>query len=162
MHACLFLWKMVRTNMHLNIYSLKLTATFQNFKAKQPLRSYYVGLSFPNQVLKSLCFCLFILCIWLHCHSLQTHQKGPSGPITDAWELPCGCWELNWGPLEGKSVFVTTEPSIQPLIFIFIWCVCMYVHSHGSQRSTLGVLLQESAPVFLWDRVSHWHQRLSA
>ena len=27
-------------------------------------------------------------------------QKSVSDLITDACELPCGCWELNSGPLE--------------------------------------------------------------
>jgi len=27
---------------------------------------------------------------------------------------PCGCWELNSGPLEEQLVFLTTEPSLQP------------------------------------------------
>jgi hypothetical protein len=27
---------------------------------------------------------------------------------------PCGCWELNSGPLEEKSVLLTTKPSLQP------------------------------------------------
>ena len=26
---------------------------------------------------------------------------------------PCGCWELNSGPLEEQSVLLTTEPSLQ-------------------------------------------------
>ena len=30
--------------------------------------------------------------------------------ITDRCEWPCGCWELNLGPLEEKP----TEPSLQP------------------------------------------------
>jgi hypothetical protein len=30
---------------------------------------------------------------------LQTHQKALD-PITDGCEPPCGCWELNSGPLE--------------------------------------------------------------
>ena len=34
--------------------------------------------------------------------------------ITDGWEPPCGCWELNLGPLEEQSVLLTTEPSLQP------------------------------------------------
>jgi hypothetical protein len=33
--------------------------------------------------------------------------------ITDGWEPPCGCWELNSGLLE-QSVLLTTEPSLQP------------------------------------------------
>ena len=34
---------------------------------------------------------------------------------TDSCELPCGCWELNPGPLEEQSVLLTTGPSHQPL-----------------------------------------------
>jgi hypothetical protein len=29
-------------------------------------------------------------------------------------EPPCGCWDLNSGPLEGQSMLLTTEPSLQP------------------------------------------------
>ena len=36
-------------------------------------------------------------------------------PITDGCEPPCGCWELNLGPLEEQSVLLTTEPSLQAL-----------------------------------------------
>ena len=56
---------------------------------------------------------LFILCMWVHCSCLQTHQKRASDPITDGCEPPCGCWELNAGPLEEQSVLLTTEPSLQ-------------------------------------------------
>ena len=31
-------------------------------------------------------------------------------------ELLCGCWELNSGPLEEQSVFLTAESSLQPVI----------------------------------------------
>jgi hypothetical protein len=52
------------------------------------------------------------------CHCLQTHQKRASDPITDGCEPPCGCWELNSGPLEEQSVLLTTEPSsLQPIFF---------------------------------------------
>jgi hypothetical protein len=30
-------------------------------------------------------------------------------------ELPCSCWDLNSGPLQEQSVFITTELSLQPL-----------------------------------------------
>jgi hypothetical protein len=53
----------------------------------------------------------FILCIWVHCCSLQTHQKRASDPITDGCEPSCVCQELNSGPLEEQSVLFTTEPS---------------------------------------------------
>jgi hypothetical protein len=52
--------------------------------------------------------------MWVHFSYLQTHQKKTSYPITDGCELPCGCWELNWGPLESHSALLTTEPSLQP------------------------------------------------
>jgi hypothetical protein len=35
-------------------------------------------------------------------------------PITDGYEPPCGCWELNSGLLEEQSVLLTAEPSPQP------------------------------------------------
>jgi hypothetical protein len=46
----------------------------------------------------------------VHCPCLQIHQKR----VTDGCEPPCGCWELNLGPLEEQTVFLTTEPSLQP------------------------------------------------
>ena len=32
-----------------------------------------------------------------------------SDPIADGCEPPCGCWELNSGPLEEQSVLLTTR-----------------------------------------------------
>ena len=55
----------------------------------------------------------FILFIWVHCSCLQTHQKRVSDSIMDGCESPCGCWELNSGPLEEQSVLLTVEPSLQ-------------------------------------------------
>jgi hypothetical protein len=40
------------------------------------------------------------------------HQKRVSDFIRDGCELPCGCRELNSGPLEEQSVLLTTEPSL--------------------------------------------------
>lgn len=43
---------------------------------------------------------------------------GPSGTgVTDGYEPPCGCWELNLGPLEEQPVLVTIELSHQPFCF---------------------------------------------
>jgi hypothetical protein len=61
---------------------------------------------------------------------LQTLQKRASDPITDGCEPPCGCWELNLGPLEEVLVLLTTEPSLQPLnVCLLITCtrVCVCV-----------------------------------
>ena len=32
----------------------------------------------------------------------------------DACKSPCGCWELNSGPLEEQLVLLTSEPSLRP------------------------------------------------
>jgi hypothetical protein len=69
---------------------------------------------------------LFISYMWIHCHCLQTHQKRALDPIADGCEPPCGCWELNSGPLEEQSVLLTAEWSLQLppppwLLIIVIW-----------------------------------------
>jgi hypothetical protein len=54
--------------------------------------------------------------------SLQTHQNRASDRIANGFEPPCGCWELNLGPLEEQSVILTTEPSLQPYnFFLNLW-----------------------------------------
>lgn len=52
-----------------------------------------------------------------------------------------GCWEFNSGPLEGQSMFFTTEPFIQPRIFSpFLGCVCgvdfsVFLYTPGCLRA---------------------------
>jgi hypothetical protein len=53
----------------------------------------------------------------VHYSCLQTHQKRALDPITDGDEPPCGCWELNSGPLEEHSVLLSAELSLQLLEF---------------------------------------------
>ena len=56
---------------------------------------------------------LFYVCVYTI--AVFRCQKRASDPITDGCEPPCGCWELNWGPLEEQSVLFTAEPSsLQP------------------------------------------------
>ena len=45
---------------------------------------------------------------------MPTGQKRAPEPITDRCEPPCGCWELNSGPLEEQAMLLTSEPSLQP------------------------------------------------
>ena len=52
---------------------------------------------------------------------VPTSQKGAPGLIIDGCEPPCGCWELNLGPLEEQSVLLTCEPSLQ-LPSLFLGC----------------------------------------
>jgi hypothetical protein len=56
-----------------------------------------------------------------------------SDPITDGREPPCGCWELNSGPLEEQSVFLTAEPSLQPWPLHFY---VVFVHLHSKAVHT--------------------------
>ena len=46
-------------------------------------------------------------------------QKGAPDLITDGCEPPCGCRELNSGPLEEQAMPLASEPSLQPLRDIF-------------------------------------------
>ena len=72
---------------------------------------YYCLLMFLNY--------LFLLVSYLHTcvQYLQRPEEGIRSlgtGVTGGCELPCGCWELNPGPLEEQPVLVTTEPSLQP------------------------------------------------
>ena len=44
---------------------------------------------------------------------IPAHQMRAPDLITDGCEPPCGCRELNLGPLE-ESVLLTAEPSLKP------------------------------------------------
>lgn len=47
--------------------------------------------------------------------------RSPEAGITDIWEFPCGCWELNQGPLEEHLMLSTVEPSLQSPGFLFVF-----------------------------------------
>ncbi|CAO2580696.1 hypothetical protein LEMLEM_LOCUS1572, partial [Lemmus lemmus] len=47
-------------------------------------------------------------------------QKRAPDLITDGCESPCGCWELNSGPLEEQAMLLTAEPSPQSLPLCFV------------------------------------------
>ena len=82
--------------------------------------------------------------------------KYPGTGVTDNCEPPCGCWELNLGPLQEQQVLLTSEWSLKapiyPLIVLlfliiisFVLCVSvlpadMYVCIHTTRRVVpLGV-----------------------
>ena len=44
--------------------------------------------------------------------SSDAPEEMASDLITDGCESPCGCWELNSGPLEEQSVLLTAESSL--------------------------------------------------
>ena len=49
---------------------------------------------------------------------LSACQKRVSDPY--GHEPPCGCWELNSGPLEEQLMLLTIEPSLQPPFLIYV------------------------------------------
>ena len=47
--------------------------------------------------------------------SLEEDIGFPGTGVTDSFEPPCQCWELNLSPVEGQSVLLIDEPLLQPL-----------------------------------------------
>lgn len=71
-----------------------------------------------------------------HVHSAQGGQKRASDPetgVTDSCEQPYWCWELNMVLLEEQSMFLTPEPSLQPLCHFVQWC--WHFHKMAVMRS---------------------------
>jgi hypothetical protein len=58
---------------------------------------------------------LFYVCGYTVAHTRSGHWM----PIADGCEPPCGCWDLNSGPLKEQSVLLTAEPSLQS-DFVFV------------------------------------------
>ena len=57
---------------------------------------------------------LFIYCVHCSAAYMLAYQKRAPDFIIDACEPPCGCLELNSGPLEEQPVLSTSEPPFQP------------------------------------------------
>jgi len=79
------------------------------------------------------------------------HQKKALDSITDGCEPPCGCWELNSGPLEEQSVLLTAEPSLQLFCMVLLVQLCFdvtwehvtitsYEHSENFRFAVLWIL----------------------
>ena len=56
---------------------------------------------------------LFIICVYTVA-VFKYSRRGHQIFVTDGCEPPCGCWDLNSGPLEEQSVLLTAEPSHRP------------------------------------------------
>jgi hypothetical protein len=76
-----------------------------------------LSLSLPPSLSLSLSSFKMCISVFPACMSLSEGVRSWSYR-QDSGELPCGCWELNLGPLEEQSVLSTTEPSLQPLSFL--------------------------------------------
>ena len=62
-------------------------------------------------------------------------QKRAPDLITDGCEPPCGCWELNSGPLEEQVMLLTTEPTADDKGRK----MSGLTSAHRSQKSELGL-----------------------
>ena len=80
---------------------------------------------------------IYLLCVQ-HSASMYacTPERAPD-LITDDYETPRGCLELNSGPLEEQPVLLTTEPSLQPLK-----CVLKSSLIHALKKKLSTYLLQ--------------------
>jgi hypothetical protein len=53
--------------------------------------------------------------------------------VTDGCELPCGCWELNLGPLQEQPGYLAANPPPQYQVCKILWVramVCIWLHPH--------------------------------
>jgi hypothetical protein len=81
--------------------------------------------------------------MWVLCS--YAHQKRALDSITDGCEPPCGCWELNLGPLEEQLVLLTAEPSLQhhhhhsPSFFILFLSYLLRQHLSLNLELTISV-----------------------
>lgn len=71
-----------------------------------------------------LCVCVVFLNVCKLCvqHAYRSLWKAEGGirsatGVLNDCVLPCGCWELNLGPLQEESLFLTSKPSLQLLCF---------------------------------------------
>ena len=73
----------------------------------------------------------------------------------DGCEPPCGCWEMNSGPLEEQPMLLTSEPPLQPF-FIYLFGL-MKLILHAQMLVFVCVFLQETQKSILVHSCSpHW------
>jgi hypothetical protein len=65
-------------------------------------------------------------------------------PVTDGCEPPCGCWELNLGPLEEQSELSTAEASLQPSSTVLMLWTLLEMGVLGGEEMGLGCELSIS------------------
>ena len=73
-------------------------------------------------------------------------QKRAPDLITDGCEPPCGCWELNSGPLEEQAMLLTAEPSLQPIVMLLLHVWVFFYLGHRCS----GLSLHLDGLFLLW------------
>lgn len=61
---------------------------------------------------------------------VETRRAGwmPRTRVTDDCKLPCGCWELVFGPPQDQPVLLTSELSLQPPEKLSAMDIYIYPH----------------------------------
>jgi hypothetical protein len=96
-----------------HVASRKLTCTHESRKAQKLNGRGFALFFFFNDLL------IYFMYVGTLSPSSDTPEEALD-PITHGCEPPCGCWELNSGPLEEQSVPLTAEPSLQPHLLCFL------------------------------------------
>jgi hypothetical protein len=79
-------------------------------------------LTIPNLFFFSFFFFFKIYLFYVYEHAVAVFRhtrRGHQILLQGGCESPCGCWELNSGPLEEQSVLLTTEPSLHLNLFFY-------------------------------------------
>lgn len=58
------------------------------------------------------CICVHNICVCLVPKGDRRVHWNPGAGVTDSCEPLCGCWELNFDPLQEQPVLLTTDPSL--------------------------------------------------
>lgn len=112
-------------------------STLAVFLSPSPLGSSLLFLERFIFILRESVFCLHVCKDTIHSSWCQRKPeegaRSPEARVTDYCELLCGCWELNWGPLEEQPVSTPNHLAISRAPFYFLKisfspsAMCMYV-----------------------------------
>ena len=73
---------------------------------------------------------MFVRVIYVYGHTLavftHTNKKIASEPTANGCEPPCGCWELNSGPLKNSQCFQVLSNLSSPEIVFVIFQPCPF------------------------------------
>lgn len=65
--------------------------------------------------------CVFVYYVTVRCPQRSEGVGSPGIGVKDACVPLCGCWESNPCPLEKQQVSLSTETSLQPLKYFFLY-----------------------------------------
>jgi hypothetical protein len=84
-----------------------------------------------------------VFSVYVYVYTPEESMGSSGSTVITGCEPPCGCWELNSGPLEDEPVLLTTEPSLsspKPLSFKF---------RNGIKGKTMSAEFQKGPKVYV-------------